>query len=245
MRFIHRTGPPVTVSIPPTGAPEPTRPADARLRAWGEGRLVFGSTRVGTSDTGEWVRRSRGRQVAASLLEVVGARNAAHAMRPADIRGAVHRAGLAVGRCSCRSLSRWGSGRRGILPCTGSGAGASGHGQRSLRRRGPTTPAPLGSRTPAVSARSGGAAGVPSGGWPRVVRRTLGERRVVSVVTKVLDRRVPGRDKDPLPWLRFSSSPWSSLLRCCCTSTPAGAAAATGPGRPRAASGVEAARHPA
>ena len=33
----------------------------------------------------------------------VGARNAAHVMRPADTRGAAHRAGRAVGRCSSRS----------------------------------------------------------------------------------------------------------------------------------------------
>ena len=68
---------------------------------------------------------------------VVGARNAAHVMRPADTRGAVHRAGRAVGRLFVALVVGWGV-VVGERPGRGSGVAdgcCSGAGTRRARWR--------------------------------------------------------------------------------------------------------------
>ena len=76
----------------------------SRLHAWTNSAT---DRRATTRHPGR--RVARGRAAVASKA-AVGARNAAHVTRPADTRGAAHRAGRAVGRCSDRSSSAGGVG---------------------------------------------------------------------------------------------------------------------------------------
>src|SRR6185437_12430938 len=70
---------------------------------------------VRSSDEGPVMGLERRGRAVHGQLEVnpVGARNVTHVTRPADTRGAVHRAGRAVRTVIASLIVRWGSGRSG------------------------------------------------------------------------------------------------------------------------------------